>query len=574
MLINIEVNNKILKVKKGETILLALKAHGINIPTICSMRDFTPTGACRMCVVEIDGMKSLVTSCSHPVEEWMKIKTHSPRIVKARKSIVELLLSNHPDDCLYCVRNTNCELQDLASELGVLERRIFGRKNKFRLDHSSLAMVRDPAKCILCSRCVRVCSDIQAVHALEFQNRGNKTFIGTSYNKDLNFSSCILCGQCIMVCPTAALHENEQLNELAEALNDSSKTVIVQLDPSVSVTLAEEFGHKPGKEINGILVAALRKIGFNIVFDTAFGVDLYIMELVSEFINNRENGNRSLVFTGLCPAWVKYAEQFWPDYLPNISEIKSPPQLLGSVIKNYYAKRIGVYAESIYSVEIAPCVAKKFESQREEMTSKGISDIDCVLTTREFVKLIKLHGIDLDLLEAELPDDPFETRSSAGKISAVSGGITEAFIRTLYFKLTGEELSGLKIQELRGLKGKKEYKQQINDKRISFVAVSGLNNAKTLIEELKLNKSKYDFIEVMACPGGCINGGGQPVRPDEGCLKSRMKTLYELDEKEVIRVAHKNPKLIALTAQFKELSGEGLNKEQLNMRFMKRNVLL
>ena len=574
MIVNIEVNNKIIKAKKGETIRSALMAHGINIPSLCAMKDFTPTGACRMCVVEVEGKDGLVTSCSHPVEEWMKISTHSPRVVRARKSIVELLLSNHPDDCLYCIRNGSCELQDLAEELNVRERRIIGKKNKYRLDHSSPAIVRDPAKCILCGRCVRVCSEVQSVHAIEFINRGNKTFIGTSYNKDLNFSSCILCGQCIMVCPTAALYEKDNLAELEEALNNPARKVIAQIDPSVSVTIAEEFGIKPGKDIHGLVVAALRKIGFDLIFDTAFGADLSVIEMTKELIHNKDIDKKTPVFAGLCPGWVKYVEQFWPDYNVKLSPLKSPQQLLGSIIKNHYADISGIPSETIYSVAISPCTARKFEAQREDMTSKGISDIDNVLTTRELARLIRLYGIDLDKIEVELSDEPFGIRSTAGKLSAVSGGITEALIRTLHNKLTTKEIPGIKIPELRGLKSKKEFSIKIGKEKYSFAVISGLNNARLLIQDMESGKSSYDFIEVMACPGGCINGGGQPIRSEEGALKARMKTLYDLDEKEMIKVAHKNPKLLELYENYIKEPGGKISSEKLQTRFIKRKVLL
>jgi iron-only hydrogenase group A len=574
MIVNIEVNNKIIKAKKGETIRSALMAHGINIPSLCAMKDFTPTGACRMCVVEVEGKDGLVTSCSHPVEEWMKISTHSPRVVRARKSIVELLLSNHPDDCLYCIRNGSCELQDLAEELNVRERRIIGKKNKYRLDHSSPAIVRDPAKCILCGRCVRVCSEVQSVHAIEFINRGNKTFIGTSYNKDLNFSSCILCGQCIMVCPTAALYEKDNLAELEEALNNPARKVVAQIDPSVSVTIAEEFGIKPGKDIHGLVVAALRKIGFDLIFDTAFGADLSVIEMTAELIQNKDKDEKTPVLAGLCPAWIKYVEQFYPEYIAKLSPTKSPQQLLGSVIKNHYASVSGISNEAIYSVAISPCTARKFEAQREDMTSKGISDIDNVLTTRELARLIRLYGIDLDKIEVELSDEPFGIRSTAGKLSAVSGGITEALIRTLHYKLTNKELPGIKIPDLRGLKGKKDFSIKIGKEKFSFAVVSGLNNARLLIQEMESGKSSYDFIEVMACPGGCINGGGQPIRSEEGSLKARMKTLYDHDEKEIIKVAHKNPKLLELYENYIKEPGGKISSEKFQTRFIKRTVLL
>jgi iron-only hydrogenase group A len=574
MLVNIEVNNTSITVKRGETILSALQAQGIKIPSLCSMKNFTPTGACRMCVVEIEGRDELVTSCSQPVEEWMKIKTHSPRVVQARKSIVELLLSNHPDDCLYCVRNGNCELQDLAAELDVRERRIIGKKNKYRLDHSSPSIVRDPAKCILCSRCVRVCSEIQSVHALEFLNRGNQTLIGTAYNKDLNFSSCILCGQCILVCPTAALHERDSLPEMKEALNNPSRKVVVQVDPSVSIALAEEFGLKPGKDIHGVLVSALRKMGVAKVFDTSAGADMVTMEMVSELMHAREQGLELPLFASACPAWVKYAEQFWPKLLGQLSGIKSPQQLLGRLIKSPEFTDFNHHNSDVFSVAIGPCTARKFEAQREEMTIKGISDIDLVLTTRELAKLIRLYGIDMENIEPGLPDLPYTTKSSSGKLYALAGGLTEALVRTLHQKLTGKELPGVKIQELRGQKGRKEYQLKVGKEIYSFVAVSGLNNARILIEEMQAGKSSWDFVEIMACPQGCINGGGQPVRAEEGALKARMKVLHEQDEKEMIRQAHKNPVVNELY-DFLDAQTDGpASGELFSTRFARRVVLV
>ncbi len=574
MIVNIEVNNKLLKAKKGETILSALMNNGINIPSMCAMKDFTPTGACRMCVVEIEGHEGLVTSCSQPVEEWMKIKTHSPRVVQARKSIVELLLSNHPDDCLYCIRNGNCELQDLAEGLNIRERRIIGRKNKYRLDRSSPSIARDPAKCILCGRCVRVCGETQSVHAIEFINRGNKTFIGTSYNKDMNFSSCILCGQCIMVCPTAALHEKDNMAEMEEALHNPDKIVVAQIDPAVSVALAEEFGIKAGKDVQGVIVAALKKIGFEIVFDTSFGADLAVMEMSLELTENMVKEGKKPLFSAVCPSWVKFAEQFWPQHLTAMSALKSPQQLLGCIIKNHFVQQAGIPAEKIYSVSISPCISRKFEAQREEMTSKGISDIDNVITTRELARLIRLYGVNINALDEELANEPYGIRSTAGKLSAIAGGMTEAVIRTLTQRLTGKELEPLKIQELRGLKGRKEYRVKIGKQELHFAVVSGLNNARLLMEEIDNGNLFFDFVEVMACPGGCINGGGQPIRSDEGCLKARMKTIYDLDEKEIIKVSHKNPKLLELYDTFLgEKEGVG-NQRKLRADYRKKTVLL
>ena len=386
---DIDVNNRVIQVRRGETILSALNRNGINVPTLCSLKGLSPTGACRVCVVEVEGFENLVTSCSYPVKEGMKIRTHSPRVVKARKTLVELLLSNHPDDCLYCERNGYCELQDLSVELNIRERRISGRKSRHRLDLSSPSIMRDPAKCILCGRCVRTCDEIQSVSTLEFINRGSKTLVGTSMNRDLNFSSCIACGQCVMVCPTGALHEHSNLDEMQDALNNKTQKVVIQYGPSISVSLAEEFGIKAGKDINGLLVAALRKIGFDFIFDSTFAADLAIMETAAELQQRIETNENLPMISSCCPAWVKFVEQFYPDLLPLLSSTKSPQQLMGTIIKTYFASKQGLNPNEIFSVAVMPCLAKKFEAQRVEMTSKGLSDVDLVLSTRELARLIR-----------------------------------------------------------------------------------------------------------------------------------------------------------------------------------------
>ncbi len=552
----------------------ALQANGIKIPSICSMKDFAPTGACRMCVVEIDGNQGLVPSCSHPVNEWMRIKTHSPRVIKSRKTIVELLLSNHPDDCLYCERNGNCELQILAEELNVRERRIIGKKNKYKLDHSSPAIVRDPAKCILCGRCVRVCDEKLSVFAIDFANRGNRTIIATAYNKDINFSSCINCGQCIMVCPTGALFEKDSLPELEDALHNSEKRVVVQYSPSVSVTLAEEFGIKPGKDVGGLINAALRKIGFDNIFDTSFAADLAILELSRELLNNKDQKGRVPLISSSCPAWVKYAEQKYPDILPFMSSCKSPQQMLGALLKTYYPEISGTNAENIFSVSIAPCTAKKFEAQREEMTKKGLSDIDAVLTTRELAKLIKLYGIDMNQVEYEVPDEPYGLRSSAGKLFGVAGGMTEALIRTLPWVLGGKDPERVKYPELRGLKGRKEASVRIGKTTYSFAVVSGLSNAIPLIEEIISGNCEYDFVEIMACSAGCINGGGQPIGASENAIRARMKALYDIDDKETIKFSHKNPRINELVKNYLGEPMNDIGSAILHTTYSARKVLL
>ena len=552
----------------------ALMSNGIMIPSICSMKNFTPTGACRMCVVEVEGSRGLVPSCSQPVNEWMKIKTHSPRVIKARKTIVELLLSNHPDDCLYCERNGNCELQTLAEELNVRERRIMGKKNKHKLDHSSASIVRDPAKCILCGRCVRVCDEKLSVYAIDFVNRGNRTIIGTAYNKDINFSSCVNCGQCIMVCPTGALYEKDSLPEVEDALHNPEKTVVVQYAPSVSVTLAEEFGIKPGKDISGLINAALRKIGFDRIFDTSFAADITVLEMATELLAAKSKKEKMPLLASCCPAWVKYAEQWYPDLLPAMSTSKSPQQILGSVLKSYYPEISGIDAGNIFSVAVAPCTAKKFEAQREEMTKKGLSDIDAVLTTRELAKLIKLFGIDINRIEPEAADDPYGMRSSSGKLFGASGGMTEAIIRSLPLVAGAKEPSRVKYQELRGGKVKKEAEIRIGKTTYRFAVVSGMSNAVPIIDDIKAGNCAYDFIEIMACAGGCVNGGGQPVGSDENAVRARMKAIYSIDEKEIIRFAHKNPRVTEL---YENYLGSPLGekcKNLLHTSYSERKVLL
>ncbi len=574
MEITIEVNNKKFKAEQGETILDALKRNGMSVPTLCYMKDMFPTGACRMCVVEVEGNRNLMPSCSFPVASGMKIQTHSPRVINARKTIVELLLSNHPDDCLYCERNGNCELQSLSEELNVRERRISGAKSKYKLDQSSMSIVRDPAKCILCGRCVRVCEEIEAVSAIDFVGRGSKTVINTAYNKGLNLSSCINCGQCIMVCPTGALHEKTSFDVVQNALADKTKTVVVQYAPSISVSLAEEFGLRAGKDINGIMNAALRKIGFDFVFDTTFGADLTIMEESAELIQRITTGGKLPMITSCCPGWVKYAEQSFPQMLEHVSSCKSPQQMTGAIIKTHFAEQVGIDRESIFVASVMPCTAKKFEITREEMISHGVANVDAVLTTRELARLIRLFGIDIHNIEPELTDSPLGIRSSAGKIFGTSGGVMEAAIRTAYYKLTGEELMHFKIMEIRGSKGRKEAKIAIKDFELGVAVVSGLKEAETLLKEIEAGRNDLHFIEIMACPGGCIGGGGQPIGTDDKALKARMKALYDIDEKETIKVSHKNPSIIELYEQFLEKPLSEKSHHLLHTHYAKRDVLL
>ena len=570
----IEVNNKKIEATKGELLIDVLSRNGIRVPTLCHMKNYLPSGSCRMCVVENLANGKLITSCSYPVEEGMKIQTHSQRVVESRKVIVELLLSNHPDDCLYCVRNGKCTLQDLASEHNVIERRISGKKNDYHKDLSSASIVRDPDKCILCGRCVRVCEEVMDVSAIDYINRGSRSVIGTAFNKGLNVSSCVNCGQCILVCPTGALSERPHINEVQMALNDRDQMVIVQYAPAVTVSIAEEFGLEPGADLNGLLNAALRKIGFDRVFDTSFSADLTIMEESAELIHRIQNNGVLPMITSCCPAWIKFAEEFAHDMLPNLSTCKSPQQMLGAVIKSYISEREHKDPHQIYSVSVMPCVAKKFEAQRENMTHRGITDVDAVLSTRELIQLIRLYGIEIDKLEPQTADSPLGVRSSAGKLFGNTGGVMEAAIRTAYFKLTGKDLVSFRVPEIRGLKGRKETRIRIGDLELGVAVVSGLKNARLLLDEIRNGRNDIHFIEVMACPGGCVAGGGQRVGCGESDILARMRTLYAIDDQETIKMSHKNPEVIEL---YQEFLGEPLghkSHELLHTSYIERDVML
>jgi iron-only hydrogenase group A len=574
MFFDIEVNGKIIKARNGDTIMSALERNGIKVPTLCYIRDLLPAGSCRMCVVEVEGWQALLPACSHPVEEWMKIRTHSPRVVKARKTNIELLLGNHPDDCLYCERNGNCELQKFAEDLNVRERRFYGKKNKYKTDPSSASLLRDPAKCILCGRCIRICDEVQHISALEFIGRGNMMQVGTAFNKGMNLSSCINCGQCIMVCPTGALTEKQHTGGLQDALHDRKVTTVIQCSPSLSVTLAEEFGLRAGKDMESVMFSALRKLGFDYVYDSSFAADLLIVEQAAELLQRIREDKLLPMFSSCCPAWVKFAEQARPGFLNFLSTCKSPQQMMGALITHHFSEKEKIEKEQIYSVSAMPCIAKKFEAQREQMTHKGISDVDMVLTTRELARLIRLNGVDIQQVEPELTDTPFQSRSSAGKLVAVSGGLTESLIRTLHYQITGKDAPHQKIQELRSSKGRKEFKLKIGEHNLGFAVVNGIGNVVDLLEEIEKGRNDLHYIEVMACPGGCVGGGGQPIHNEENLTRTRIKAIYEVDEKEAVRLAHRNPALISLYENLLQQPLSDVSISMLHTGFEKREVML
>lgn len=544
------INNIKVDAEDGMTILDAAKSVGINIPTLCHLKGLTPTGSCRMCVVEVEGQRGLIPSCAFPVYEGMIVDTNSARVRRARKTIVELLIENHPQDCLVCVRNKNCELQDLSEKYSVREHRYVGEAKCHAIDVSSPSMERDPAKCILCGRCVRVCHEVQKIGAIDFTKRGFTTNVTTPYNKGLNISDCILCGQCILVCPTAALREKSSLKEVTNALNDKTKFTVVQVAPAVRATLGEEFNIPIGTDVTGQMVAALRRLGFKKVFDTNFAADLTIMEEATELINRIQENKPLPMFTSCCPGWIKYVEQNRPQVLDHVSSCKSPHEMEGAVIKTYYAKKMGLDPKDIFVVSIMPCTVKKYESNRGELHEDNQPDVDAVLTTRELVRFFKMAGIEFNDLPEDQFDSPLGESTGAAAIFGASGGVMEAALRTAYFKLSGKELDKIDFDSIRGLEGIKETSVKVNGIELNMAVVNGIGNVKKILDDVENGTSKYHFIEVMACPGGCINGGGQPIHHKPEKIQKRMKAIYQIDSKMKIRRSHENESVKTLYKEF------------------------
>lgn len=573
MLFTIQVNNKKIKAEKGETILSALNRNGIIIPTLCRMKDFSPTGACRMCVVEVEGRDRLVTACSQPVEEWMKISTHSPRVITARKTIVELLLSNHPDNCLYCDRNLNCELQRLAEELNIRERRIPVRKIKMRLDQSGPSIVRELSKCILCGRCVRVCEEVVTANSLDFINKGRLTHVGTAMDKDFNFSSCVHCGQCVLSCPTGALHEKHNISEVQEYLNKPEIVKVIQYSSLVVYGIAEELGLKYTRDFDKVLNAVLRKIGFDKVFRTGTGTDVCISEMSRQLDDNVRGKSTNPLYISACPSWVKLVEQSLPDLIGQLSTVKSPQQLTGTLIKTVVAEQLDVKPEGIFSVSATPCIANKYEARRDGMTRKGMSDVDSVLTVRELARLIKIYGIDTSNIDPEPADEPLSGRSSAAIIAEVSGGITEGILRLYHFEKLKKEPEKHLFKKLRASGNFREVTVEIGDEFISAAVVDGFTGLEKLRASISAGK-KYNLIEVVACPGGCVHGAGLPFSSSKDEIRSRAKLVYQSDETEAVSLPCKSPSCIGVYEKILKENNGFSDRKIFHTHFEKRNVLL
>ena len=549
-MIELTIDNIKLEVQENTTILEAAKSIGIKVPTLCYMKDHLPTGACRMCVVEVEGMRGLTPSCAYPAQNGMKIQTNSNRVKTARKTIVELLIENHPQDCLICVRNKNCELQDLSEKYSIREHKYSGVKKNHAIDISSASMERDPAKCILCGRCVRTCSEVQKIGAIDFTNRGFTSNVTTPHNKGLNVSDCILCGQCILACPTAALREKSHTKEIVNALQDRAKYVVVQVAPAVRASLGEEYNMPLGSNVTGKIVTGLRRLGFDKVFDTNFAADLTIMEESAELINRVQNGGILPMFTSCCPGWVKYIEQNKPQLLGHVSSCKSPHEMEGAVLKTYYAEKMNIPPRDIFVVSVMPCTVKKYESERAELSENFLPDVDAVLTTRELVRMFHMYGVEFAELNDDEFDNPLGESTGAAAIFGTSGGVMQAALRTAYYKLTGTNLKILNFEELRGNAGIKESAVDVNGMKVKIAVVNGIGNIGGILDDIEHGNSPYHFIEVMACPNGCINGGGQPIHQKTDKVIERVKALYEIDENAKHRLSHENDSVKKIYSDF------------------------
>lgn len=560
------------------TILDAAHIAGIKIPTLCFLKEINEIGACRMCIVEVKGARNLVAACVHPVTEGMEVLTNTPALIESRKRTLKLILSNHDKKCLSCVRSGQCELQELCQEMGVEDENYFaGESLEFELDDTAPHMIRDNNKCILCRRCTAVCEKVQSVGVIGPNNRGFMTFISSAFDMGLGNTSCVACGQCITACPTGALYEKDFTDDVLAAIADENKHVIVQPAPSVRAALGEEFGYPMGTDVEGKMAAALRRIGFDKVFDTDFSADLTIMEEAHEFLDRVQNGGVLPLMTSCSPGWIKYCEHYYPDQLEHLSSCKSPQQMFGAISKTYYAQKMGLDPENIVCVSVMPCTAKKFEIDRDDQDAAGVPDVDISITTRELARLVRRLGIDFKSLPDEEFDDPLGESTGAGVIFGATGGVMEAALRTAVETLTGEELANVEFQEVRGTQGIKEAVYNVAGMDVKVAVVSGLSNARQIMDKVRSGEAEYHFVEIMCCPGGCVNGGGQPqvhadIRNYEDVKAARAKALYDNDAAKSIRKSHENPSIRRLYGEFLGEPGSERAHHILHTSYVKRSI--
>ena len=575
-LIKLTIDDKEVEVKKGTTILEAARQADVDIPTLCFLKDINEVGDCRMCIVEIEGRRGFVPSCVQKAEEGMIVHTNTPNVVDARRVILELIISNHKVECLTCTRSGNCELQDLAKKFNIRDIDFEGEIIEHEIDDVSPSIVRDFSKCVLCRRCVATCKNVQKIGAIDCVNRGFESCVSTVGNKSLNDVNCTFCGQCIQSCPTGALHEKETIDEVWDKLKDPEAYVVVQTAPAVRAALGEEFGMHIGTNATGKMVTALKRLGFDKVFDTNTGADFTIMEEANEFIERFSNKDAVLpMITSCSPGWVRYIEMNYPELLPHLSTCKSPHQMFGALIKTYFAEKEGIDPSKIYVVSVMPCIAKKFERTREGMENEGLSDVDNVITTRELARMIKQANIEFTKLEDTEFDSPMGEATGAAVIFGTTGGVMEAALRTAQDTLTGKDLDKIDFESVRGGEGIKRATVNIADNEIKVVAASGLANAQKILEEIKSGKADYQFVEIMACPGGCVMGGGQPIknsktRAEVDVRSLRANCLYSIDEQSTIRKSHENPVIKKIYKEFLKKPGSEISHKLLHTHYIER----
>jgi iron-only hydrogenase group A len=569
-MVTLNINGRDVSVAKGATILDAARNAGDHIPTLCHIKGLLPSGACRMCVVEVEGRPGLIPSCSYPAEPGMKVRTSSPRVMNARRTVTELLLASHPFDCLTCNKNGHCELQTLSSELNMEQVTFRGATRHHGPDFSSPSIVRTPDKCILCGRCVRVCEEIQGVAAIDFTKRGFDTIVLPAFNADLSETTCVTCGQCVLACPTGALHEVSHIQQVMRVLQQGTKYVVAQIAPAIRVSIGEFYGLEPGANVTGKLAAALRRVGARKVFDTDFTADLTIMEEGTELVGRLTQGGPLPLLSSCCPGWVKFVEHYFPRFIPNLSSCRSPQQMMGSLAKSYFAAKEGIKPEDVYVVSVMPCTAKKFEAARPEMSKRGTPDVDAVLTTRELSRLLELFGVDF----ASLPDEEFDqllgTTSGSGDIFAASGGVMESALRSAHYLITGRDLEDIEFQAVRGMEGVKEATVDVDGRQIKVAVANTLGKAPALKQKIESGEASYAFVEVMSCPGGCVGGGGQTYGIDADRTSKRMESIYRLERTRRIRMSYQNEKIQALYAEYLEKPGSHRAHELLHTTYGER----